>query len=64
MEKPEMGTQAEGSAGGASTIVTGQLCPNSPTCQRWHATDGGVWCRLCWRDYTHPQPVRISEGRA
>ena len=38
-------------------------CPDAPLCQRWHATDGGLYCRYCWRDYTTPKPIHITEGR-
>lgn len=65
MEKPPL-RQSEGksSTGSATCILADQLCPNAPLCQRWNATDGGTYCRLCWRDFTHPKPLRIAEGRA
>lgn len=55
---------AENSTGGAKYSLAEQPCPNAPLCRRWNATDGGAYCRLCWRDYTHPKPLRIVEGRA
>lgn len=48
----------------AKHILAGQRCPNMPICQRWSADDGGSYCRLCWRDFTQPKPLRIVEGRA
>lgn len=48
----------------AKHSLADQPCPNALLCRRWSATDGGAYCRLCWRDYTHPKPLRIVEGRA
>jgi hypothetical protein len=65
MKNPELTTQGTKHSGAAAEhILADQPCPNAPLCRRWSATDDGAYCRLCWRDFTHPNPVRIASGRA
>jgi hypothetical protein len=65
MEKPSLErSEGQSSTGIATHILAAQLRPCPPLCQRWNATDGDIYCRLCWRDFTHPKPLRIAEGRA
>jgi hypothetical protein len=45
-------------------ILASQPCPNAPLCRRWSADDGGAYCRLCWRDFTHPRVAHVAERRA
>lgn len=64
MENPELLTQGVGNSGAAVThSLADQPCPNALLCRRWSAADDGAYCRLCWRDFTQPQPLRVAEGR-
>ncbi len=53
-------------SGAADTaiIAPGTHCSNAALCRRWSAFEHGAYCRLCWRDFTNPKPLHITEGRA
>lgn len=52
------------SGAAVTAILADSPCPNALLCRRWAADGDGVYCRLCWRDFTSPKPLQIAEGRA
>ncbi len=65
MKKPASFPDA-GHSGAAdiATIPRVDHCPNASLCRRWSADENGIYCRLCWRDFTDPKPLQVTEGRA
>ena len=65
MKKPET-LPDSGRSGGLlkSSVPRVDHCPSTPDRQRWSADDGGVYCRLCWRDFSDPKPLKVGEARA
>ena len=53
-----------GRTGKATESIVYQPCPNALLCRRWIAADDGLYCRLCWRDFTQPRMISIAERRA
>ncbi len=45
-------------------IAPGTHCPNAALCRRWSADENGAYCRLCWRDFTDPKPLQVTERQA
>lgn len=66
MKNPHRASEGAGTTqrGAAKCSLAGQPCPNALLCRRYSSDDGGAWCRLCWRDFTQPRPVRIAQGRS
>ena len=52
------------SEGIATKSIAQPQCPDMPKCRRWSDNDGGLHCRLCWRDFAHPKVAHLSERRA
>lgn len=66
MKNPHWASEGTGKNSGtaAEQILPNQARSNTCLCQRWSATDGGVYCRLCWHNFTHPKLLQIAEGSA
>lgn len=65
MENPHRVREETGNGGQAGTHgLAEQPCPNALLCQRWSADNDGIYCRLCWRDFTNPKPLHVVEAWA
>lgn len=64
MKKPASLPNAGHSGGAGKGILADSSCPNASLCRRWSADENGTYCRHCWRDFTDPKPLQVTEGRA